>query len=124
MGVFDISVDRSRLVGPDVFLKEFVQNLDIDREGTDEKIIPSNMKNLEEYNLVLKEWNKWISENTDKIIDPDQKALDTEWMYLGRRLLANSAYVIQTDKTFDTVETPHGKGISTIIGRADFKGYH
>jgi len=84
---FSVGVMGTRLVGNDVFYNEFVDthlkevNL---RKADGTRLLPSsNIDNLEDYGLLLKEWNSWFSDNRDKIINPAEEALSEELLRVG-----------------------------------------
>lgn len=122
---FDIVADGTRMVGAKVFKEEFVDGylarMNIKKENGVDDLLPSNAQNLDDYNTMLGAWNDWISNNTDKIIDPDVKAMEREWMLVGRQLLSSSLAVQEMQDNLMVADTPHGKGIENVIGREDFQ---
>lgn len=87
---FSVIGDGGRMVGAKVFSEEFLPTLKATREDGS-IILPSNAKNLQEYNIVLEEWNGWIEKNTDKIVDPEMQTMQREWLLIGRSLARESA---------------------------------
>lgn len=118
---FDVTRDGTTMVGSQVFMEDFVANLNLKKADGETDLLPSNASNLSEYTQVLDAWNTWIADNTDKIIDPDVKAMQREWLLLGRTLASESPLILQLEKDLQDVKTPHGTGLESVIGRNDFQ---
>lgn len=111
---FNVHIDGGRMVGAKVFAEEFLDTLEATREDGS-KILPSNANTLQEYNMVLAEWNNWIAKNTDKIIDPDMKAQEREWLLIGRRMAQESLPLAQLRDELERM------GIDEYIGVPEYR---
>lgn len=114
---FNIITIGFRLVGEDVFMKDFVDNLTVTKEDSDIILRPSNVETIEEYNLMLSTWNSWISkdENMAKIENPEQREEAREIRRLGIQLAMDSDDMIELRNELsdlglgDYIDTPEYK---------------
>lgn len=113
---FNVVTDGGRMVGAKVFATEFLPELTQTREDEDgSRILPSNVKNLTEYNIVLSKWNDWIGKNTDKIIDPEMAAMQREWVLIGRSMARESRDLTNARDELEKL------GIDQYIGRPEYQ---
>tara|TARA_R100001369_G_scaffold37175_1_gene62600 strand:- start:5429 stop:6949 length:1521 start_codon:yes stop_codon:yes gene_type:complete len=116
---FNIIAIGSRLVGSDVFMKDFVDNLTVKKANSDFILRPSNVETIEEYNIMLNTWNSWISkdENLAKIQSDEQRAEAREIRRLGVQLAMDSDDMIELRNILsdeglgDYIDTPEYKQI-------------
>ena len=111
---FNVITDGGRMVGAKVFAEKFLTTLKETR-ADNSRILPSNVENLSEYNMVLSKWNEWIDDNTDKIIDPEMAAMQREWVLIGRSMARNS------DDLTNARDQLEALGIDRYIGRPEYQ---
>jgi hypothetical protein len=117
---FPVGVMGRRLVGDEVFYDEFVDKhlvaVDLQKSDGSGRLLPSsNVDNLEDYNLLLNEWNSWFSDNRDRIINPNEQALAEELLRVGVGL-AN-----ENDDLRQLRDDLNAEGLGEFIDNPDYR---
>ena len=63
----------------------------------------------------------WITQNQDKIIDPEVQAMDREWLLMSRTVMANSEALRGLETELQLIETPDGLGLESVLSKPSFQ---